>query len=85
MKDRNLFRTTLTIASIVALMLACASTPDSRISEKQSLFDSYSEEVQSNLRQGKVDVGYDEDMVQMALGEPDETSVETSEAGETVM
>jgi hypothetical protein len=85
MKDRNLFRTTLTIASIIALMLACASTPDSRISEKQSLFDSYSEEVQSNLRQGKVDVGYDEDMVQMALGEPDETSVETSEAGETVM
>jgi len=81
MKNRTLFRTVLTIA----LTLACASTPDSRISENQPLFDSYSKEVQSNLRLGKVDLGYDEQMVQMALGKPDETSVETSETGETVM
>ena len=81
MKNRTLFR----IVPIIALTLACASTPDSRISENQPLFDGYSKEVQSNLRMGKVDIGYDEQMVQMALGEPDETSVEMSETGETVM
>ena len=85
MKGRTLFRIVPIIASTLALTLACASTPDSRISENLPLFDSYSKEVQSNLRMGKVDIGYDEQMVQMALGEPDETSVEMSETGETVM
>ena len=61
MKNRNRFQTALAVASAVALVLACASKPDSRISEKKPLFDSYSEDVQSNLRQGRVDVGYDED------------------------
>lgn len=85
MKIGSLPRAALAIASTTLLILACASTPDSRISEKQSLFDSYSEDVQTNLRLGKVAVGYDEDMVRMALGKPDETSVEMNEAGETIM
>jgi hypothetical protein len=85
MRDRNPFRTLLIIAMSMVLATACASTPDSRISKKQSLFDTYPEEVQSNLRKGKVDVGYDEDMVRMALGKPDETSDEIDETGETVM
>jgi hypothetical protein len=46
----------------VVLATACASTPDSRTSKKQSLFDTYPQEVQAKLRMGKVDVGYDEDM-----------------------
>ena len=85
MKNRNTSRTLLIIAMSVVLATACASTPDSRISKKQSLFDTYPEEVQSNLRMGKVDVGYDEDMVRMALGKPDETSNEIDDTGETVM
>lgn len=85
MKDRQPFRIVLIIASILVLTIACASTPASRISKKQALFDGYPIEVQSNLRQGRVDVGYDEDMVRMALGNPDETSVEVREDGETVM
>ena len=85
MRACKMFHLALAIALAVFLTLACASTPDSRISKKQPLFDSYSEDVQSNLRMGKVAVGYDEDMVRMALGKPDETSVETTDAGETIM
>lgn len=84
MEDRNPFRPVLVMASVVILTLACASTPDSRITENQSLFDSYSEELQANLRMGKVAVGYDEEMVRIALGEPDETSIEVDETGETL-
>ena len=42
----------LVAVSVVVLTIACASTPDSRILEQQSLFDSYAEDVQSNIRLG---------------------------------
>jgi len=71
--------------TIVTLSLACASTPDSRIKQEQSLFDSYPVDVQSMIREGKVDLGYDENMVRLALGDPDETSTEVAEEGETLM
>ncbi len=85
MANRNRFRAALVIPSIVALTIACASTPASRIEENQSLFDSYTEEIQSKLRSGRVDVGYDMEMVRMALGKPDETSTALDETGETLM
>ena len=69
--------------AIATTALACASTPAKRIEENQSLFDGYPVQVQENLKMGKVDVGYDEDMVHMALGEPDQTSIELTEEGET--
>ncbi len=47
-----------------------ASTLDSRIKQNQALFDTYPVEVQSNIRMGKVALGYDEAMVRMAMGDP---------------
>ena len=85
MANRNRFRAALIIPSIVALTIACASTPASRIEENQALFDSYTEEVQSKLRSGRVELGYEMEMVRIALGEPDETSTEIDETGETLM
>ena len=73
------------ITAMAFASLACASTPEKRIEENQEVFDGYSAEIQANLREGKVDVGYDEAMVQMALGEPDETSTELAEDGETLI
>ena len=73
------------LSSLLALSLACASTPDSRIKKKQDLFDRYPAEVQANIRMGKVEPGYDEEMTRLALGEPDETSTELREDGETLM
>lgn len=73
------------LAAALLFAVACASTPATRIRENQALFDTYSTEAQANIRQGKVALGYDPDMVRMALGEPDERSTEISEAGETVI
>jgi hypothetical protein len=70
------------LAALVLLSLACASTPEKRIEEQQALFDSYPADVQATIRSGKVALGYDEDMVRMALGEPDETSTELRQDGE---
>ncbi len=75
----------IALASMAVLTLACASTPESRINENQSLFDSYPAEIKANIRQGKISLGYDEGMVQMALGSPDEKFVETDESGDTLM
>jgi hypothetical protein len=72
-------------ALFAALLLGCASTPDSRIAESQELFDTYSAEVQARLRAGTVAVGDTEDMVYMALGDPDETSLAVEDDGETRM
>jgi hypothetical protein len=71
-----------TLPLLVVLTLACASTPDKRIAKQQSLFDSYPADVQATIRSGKVALGYDQDMVRMALGEPDETSTELTPQGE---
>ncbi len=85
MKNRGWIQLAVFFISTIALTVGCASTPESRIEENQFLFDGYSEEVQSNLRMGKVAVGYDMDMVRMALGEPDETSTAINESGETLL
>ncbi len=70
---------------MVAIGFGCASTPDARIEKNQELFDSYPPAVQAKIRAGKVQVGFSEDMVRMALGEPNETTLEVTESGETVM
>jgi hypothetical protein len=67
------------------IALACASTPTSRIEDEQTLFDTYPTDVQEKIRAGQVDLGFDPQMVRMAMGDPDETSTETTEDGETLM
>jgi hypothetical protein len=61
------------ILSFAGLMLALAGchTIDSRISEKQDIFNRLDPQVQAKIRQGIVEVGYTEDMVYIALGAPD--------------
>jgi len=65
----------------MAILISC-STPDSRIRKNQELFDSYPAKVQQNIRSGKVEIGYTEEMVRMALGDPNETAVNKTAQGE---
>ncbi|MBX3735998.1 MAG: hypothetical protein KF715_04850 [Candidatus Didemnitutus sp.] len=61
----------LLFAFAVALFLAgCSSTPDQRIAENQAAFAQFPPDVQQNLRAGRIDIGYTEAMVLIALGEP---------------
>lgn len=61
----------LSLALIAVLLLAaCSSTPDQRIAQNQAAFAQFPPDVQQNVRAGRVDVGYTESMVLLALGEP---------------
>ncbi len=62
----------LLCAAAFVLLLAGCSTIDSRIREKQDLFNRLDPQTQSKLRQGIVEVGDTPDMVYIALGTPDE-------------
>lgn len=60
--------------------LACAS-PASRIADNQEAFDAYPPEIQEKIRAGEIAVGFTEEQVVMALGEPDRKSQITGEDG----
>ncbi len=68
------------ICGVICLFLtACATTPERRIAKNPELFESFPEEVQSNVRAGIIEIGYDPDMVRIALGEPDRISTRQRE------
>ncbi|MDF9833269.1 hypothetical protein M2103_001492 [Ereboglobus sp. PH5-5] len=79
MKVQNIIA--IALFAFVALLFAGCSTTSGRIKKNQPLFDSFPAEVQSNIRAGKVDIGYTPDMVLMALGEPDRRYTRTTERG----
>jgi hypothetical protein len=72
------------LAALVGAFTACA-TPDKRIEERQEIFDNYPSDVQAKIRAGRVAADFTEDMVWMALGDPDEKLVESTERGETAI
>lgn len=59
------------LLGIAAIALLACNTTGSRIRRQQALFDSYPPEIQQNIRNGSIEVGYTPEMVVMALGEPD--------------
>ena len=65
----------------LTLLLAACSTPDSRIQSNDAVFNIWSAEVQQKIRAGEVDVWFTEEMVRVALDEPDGKSLRTTEAG----
>jgi len=64
-------RSLAALVGIAAIALTACNTTGSRIGKEQELFDSYPPEVQQNIRDGIIEVGYTREMVVMALGEPD--------------
>lgn len=64
------------------LLSAGCSTPSARIKRNPELFASFAPDIQENIRQGKMDIGYDRDMVYMALGDPDRRYLRKTAAGE---
>ena len=65
---------------IACLLVGCASNSNTRISQNQAQFNSYTPGEQAMLKAGQVAVGFDQDMVRIALGAPSrETTVDTAE------
>jgi len=65
------------------LLLAGCATPASRIKKNPELFASFPPEVQAKVREGRIEVGYTQDMVRMALGGPQRMHTRTTPAGLT--
>lgn len=59
----------LALVVLTGLLVGCA-TPESRIKKNPELFNALPPAVQENVRQGRVDIGYSKDAVQLALGAP---------------
>jgi len=68
--------------AVILLALAGCNTIDSRISEKQDVFNRLDPQTQGKIRQGIVEVGYTEDMVYIALGPPDARRQKVSAHGD---
>jgi hypothetical protein len=64
-------RICIALLAAAAFALPACNTVDSRIRRQQALFDGYPPDVQNNIRNGRIAVGYTPEMVAMALGEPD--------------
>ena len=61
----------LLAVAVLALFVAGCSTPQSRIKKNPELFAGFPEDVQTNVRAGRIDIGYTKDMIFIALGKPD--------------
>ncbi len=64
------------------LMFSACASPERRIAQNPELFESFPPEVQETVRQGIIQIGYDRDMVRIALGEPDRISTRRREGEE---
>ena len=69
------------MTAVVLLLTAGCTTPESRISRHQAAFDAWPAEVRDKVRAGRVEVGFTQEMVQVALGEADRRSTRTTAAG----
>ena len=81
MKTKSFF-VILTVIALAFTLGACSSTPDSRIRRNQALFDTFTPEQQSMIRQGIVGVGFTPDMVSIAMGTADQVRTRTVSQGE---
>ena len=75
----------LTVLSLIAglVLLAGCSTPESRIAKQPEAFARLTPDQQQMIKEGKVGVGFDMGMVQLALGDPDRIRERTDLNGKT--
>jgi hypothetical protein len=73
-----------TLVLAAGLVLAGCSTPETRIRQNPAAFDRATPAQQELIKQGKVAIGFDETLVQLALGVPDRITERTSTEGKSV-
>lgn len=78
----RLFRT-LALATSLGFLAGCQSI-ESRIEERPEAFYRLDTATQDKILQGIIDIGYNEDMVYLALGKPDEQRERVTADGRTL-
>jgi hypothetical protein len=67
---------------VAALMLGgCSSTPESRIEKNPQAFERLSDDEKEKVLRGEITIGFSQEMVLLALGDPDRTSTRTTADG----
>ncbi len=75
---KNYVTTCLLLCAMVGLA-ACSTTKSQRIAQNEAAFNTYTPAERKMIRTGQIAVGFDQDMVRMALGDPSrETTVDTA-------
>jgi len=80
--NHRILRTFLLAASL-GFITGC-QTVESRIKEKPGVFASVDKATQDKIKQGIIDLGYSEDLVYVALGDPDQKRETVTADGKTV-
>ncbi len=75
----QLIRGVLFPVTLAWLITGCATTVDDRIQADRERYDAYPADIQANISEGRIEPGYSEDMVRMALGEPDRVGTRITE------
>jgi hypothetical protein len=79
---KTLSQTLLLFTAAGALVFSSAcSTPTARIRQNPAFFAQLAPEQQEMIRRGEVAVGFNAEMVRLALGEPDRYTVRTNQDG----
>lgn len=68
------------ICGLLAGLVGC-TTPQSRIERNPEIFARLTPADQESIKKGEVNVGFDQDMVKLALGEPDRVRIRTDASG----
>ena len=71
----------LAATALAALCVAGCSTPESRIRGNPEAFARLTPAQQDLIRKGQIAIGFDQEMVQLALGEPDHIITRTDAKG----
>jgi hypothetical protein len=67
--------------AVLAILGSACSSPSKRIEDNPELFARLPPEQQALIREGRVGLGFNEDAVKLALGDPDRVSQRTDEQG----
>ncbi len=78
---KTIVRITIIPAVLFAALLSGCSTPESRIRRNPELFAQIPPAQQELIRKGEVALGFNAEMVRLALGEPDRFAVRTGSDG----
>ncbi|MCB2183049.1 MAG: hypothetical protein KQH63_13525 [Desulfobulbaceae bacterium] len=74
----------LVVLVIIFILAGCMSPQyfrERRIASFQDTFDSFSPEIQQKVRQGQIDIGFNQDMVLIAWGRADRTYTRITDDG----
>ena len=72
----------LAVGLALAAVAAGCSTVDSRVKKHEAAFNTWPADVQEKVRAGQVEVGFTEEMVRVALGDPARTVSRTTAQGQ---